>query len=127
MAIPQGFSVESSNNEQHCLQLLNNLYGQKQAGRVWNKHLTKGLLALDFVQSKFDPCVFWRKSVILVIYTDDTIVTGKVEQEVEAAINDIGKAFKITSQNVKITRDEADGSICLTQPQLIDSILNDLK
>ena len=66
-----------------ALKLVNNLYGQKQAGRVWNKFLTKGLLQLGFTQSKHDDCIFWRGSVIIVIYTDDTIVTGKSEKDID--------------------------------------------
>jgi Reverse transcriptase (RNA-dependent DNA polymerase) len=42
MKIPQGFHV-SGGTKDHCLKLLNNLYGQKQAGRVWNNFLTNGL------------------------------------------------------------------------------------
>ena len=40
MDIPKGFEVKGSNN-QYVLKLKKNLYGQKQAGRVWYKHLTK--------------------------------------------------------------------------------------
>lgn len=37
MAIPPGFTVEGDPKKK-ALKLLNNLYGQKQAGRVWNKY-----------------------------------------------------------------------------------------
>jgi Reverse transcriptase (RNA-dependent DNA polymerase) len=130
--IPQGFSLQGGNTD-HCLKLINNLYGQKQAGRVWNKHLTKGLTDINFVQSKTDPCVFWRDMVILVIYTDDTIVAGPCNNDVQKAVNDIGNKFNITSKptvddflGVKITHNHDDGITTMTQPQLIDSILEDL-
>jgi hypothetical protein len=71
--------------------------------------------------------------VILVIYTDDTIVTGPCNDDVQKAVNDIGNKFNITSKptvddflGVKITRNHDDGTITMTQPQLIDSILEDL-
>lgn len=133
MEIPQGFSVLSSDKVPYCIHILNNLYGQKQAGRVWNQHLTKGLIKIGFTQSETDPCIFWRASVVLVIYTDDTIVTGKVDSEVDKAIADIGSIFDITSQSkvddflgVKVIRNESDGTVTLTQPHLIDSIIKDL-
>jgi Reverse transcriptase (RNA-dependent DNA polymerase) len=71
--------------------------------------------------------------VILVIYTDDTIVTGENSNDVQKAIQDIGSKFNITSQQkvddflgVKIIRHQTTGKIEFVQPHLIDSILEDL-
>jgi Reverse transcriptase (RNA-dependent DNA polymerase) len=100
---------------------------------VWHLHLTKGLIKLGFHQSQHDPCFFWRQRVLLVIYTDDTIVTGAVETEVQDAINDISSKLEIISQpkvddflGVKLIRHPEDGTIEFVQPHLIDSILKDL-
>jgi Reverse transcriptase (RNA-dependent DNA polymerase) len=132
MDIPDGFEV-NGNPMEYALKLVNNLYGQKQAGRLWNLHLTKGLKALAFDQGENDLCIFWRKGVILIIYTDDTIVTGEDSAEVQKAIDDIASKFNITSQKkvvdflgVKIIRNQENGQIAFVQPHLIDSILNDL-
>jgi Reverse transcriptase (RNA-dependent DNA polymerase) len=132
MEIPAGFDTNGE-NKFYALKLVNNLYGKKQAGRVWNIHLTKGLIQLGFHQSQSDPCIFWRGHVILVIYTDDTIVTGPVESEVQRAIDDIAGKFYITSQpkvddflGMKLIRNPKDGTIEFVQPHLIDSILKDL-
>jgi Reverse transcriptase (RNA-dependent DNA polymerase) len=77
--------------------------------------------------------MFWRRDVILVIYTNDTIVTGPSTINIQQAIKDIGAKFDITSQEavndflgVKIIRDDTNGTVTLTQPQFIDSILQDL-
>jgi hypothetical protein len=77
--------------------------------------------------------VYWRENTLIVIYTDDTIVTGPSPLEIDRAIHDIGKEFKITTEpkvedflGVKLTRDQEKGTIMLTQPQLIKSILKDL-
>jgi hypothetical protein len=85
------------------------------------------------VQSQMDPCVFWRNMVILVIYTDDTIVTGPNDKDVQLVVQDIGNKFNITSKpavddflGVEITRNHVTGTVSMTQPQLIDSILEDL-
>jgi Reverse transcriptase (RNA-dependent DNA polymerase) len=133
MEIPAGFDLKGKRKGEHVLQLINNLYGQKQAGRVWNLFLTDGLKKIGFVQSKNDPCIYWRKSTIIVIYTDDTIVTGPITSETEKAVADIASQFEITSQpmvndflGVHIERDKVDKSVTLTQPHLIQSILKDL-
>jgi Reverse transcriptase (RNA-dependent DNA polymerase) len=77
--VPKGCNI-NSNNDDYVLQVLNNIYGQRQAGKVWFDFLTKGLVdKLGFTQSKNDPCILWRGSCILTIYTDDTIITGPNE------------------------------------------------
>jgi hypothetical protein len=70
---------------------------------------------------------------MIVIYTDDTIVTGPDSAQIDQAIADIGTAFKITHQmkvddflGVKIERDETTGTVKFSQPHLINSILHDL-
>jgi hypothetical protein len=70
---------------------------------------------------------------MIVIYTDDTIITGPDEDEIDKAIKDIGSTFEITSQEkasdflgVNIARNEDTGTIVLTQQLLIKSILKDL-
>jgi hypothetical protein len=56
MEIPRGFKFTGL-QEDHCLLLTANLYGQKQAGRVWNNYLDDGLIARGFVRSEVDMCV----------------------------------------------------------------------
>ena len=51
--MPKGFKTEDSNNDDCVLHLHTNVYGQKNAGHVWNKHLTHILVhKLKFEQSK---------------------------------------------------------------------------
>jgi hypothetical protein len=57
MKLPRGFEVDGSPDD-YVLLLKANLYGQKQAGRVWNIHLVERLLSIGFVQSTVDECVF---------------------------------------------------------------------
>jgi Reverse transcriptase (RNA-dependent DNA polymerase)/GAG-pre-integrase domain len=131
MEIPKGFEVKG-HKQDVVLKLVNNLYGQKQAGRVWNTYLTEGLEQIGFKQCKSDPCIFWRNQTLIVLYTDDTIVTGPCTKEVDEAIKEISTVFEITHQpevkdflGVHIQRN-TDGTIVLTQPQLIKSIITDL-
>ena len=74
MKIPKGYQVESGKNEDYVLNLKRNLYGQKQAGRVWNKYLIEKLESIGLQQSEHDECVLYRGKVIYVLYTDDTII-----------------------------------------------------
>ena len=67
-----------------------------------------------------------------VLYTDDSILAGPDLKEVERAIEDIKKAkLDITIEGedflgVNIDR-KKDGTIHLTQPHLIDQILDDFR
>ena len=63
MEVPKGFEVQGD----YFLQLLRNLYGQKQAGRVWNKHLVDKLKSIGFKQSVIDECVFFKGQCIYVL------------------------------------------------------------
>ena len=40
MEIPSGFQMNSPNSENYLLEVLQNIYGQRQAGRVWNLYLS---------------------------------------------------------------------------------------
>jgi Reverse transcriptase (RNA-dependent DNA polymerase) len=92
----------------------------------------KGLLELGFKQSEHDMCLFWRKGCIIVIYTNDTIVTGPDAKEVDQAILLIKSHFNITCSDkvedflgVNIAYQD-EGSFTLSQPHLIKSIILDL-
>jgi Reverse transcriptase (RNA-dependent DNA polymerase) len=132
MEIPKGFIVGKDRNS-HALKLLRNIYGQKQAGHVWNEYLVQGLKELGFVQSNYDMCLLWKVQCILVIYTDDTIVTGPDAKEIDDTIQQIAGKFTITITKgiedflgVNLHYDEHEKSLKFTQPQLIKSILHDL-
>jgi Reverse transcriptase (RNA-dependent DNA polymerase) len=100
---------------------------------VWYKYLVDKMKAeLNFQQSKYDPCVLWNDGCLIVIYTDDTIITGSNERKIDETIEKISKIFKITSEDsvddflgVNVARRD-NGTICITQPKLIQSILDDL-
>ena len=133
MKVPKGYYVESGDNRDYVLKLKRNLYGQKQAGRIWNKYLIENLERIGFQQSEHDECVLYRGKVIYALYTDDTIITAPNNKLIDDVIRDIKKAgLKVTDEGniedflgVNITRMN-DGSIHLHQPHLIDQILNDL-
>jgi hypothetical protein len=64
MKLPPGFTVPGKtiteqDRKDYVLKLEKNLYGQKQAGRVWYLHRKKNLLELGFQPSQHDECVFY--------------------------------------------------------------------
>ena len=126
MKIPKGFTIDNANPKDYVLSIKKNIYRQKQAGRVWNRHLVQKLLMAGFTQSKED-CIY-------MLYTDDSILAGPTDEELDAVVQqmkDVG--LDLTVENavdeflgVKITP-KPNGEFELTQPQLIKNILNDLR
>jgi hypothetical protein len=82
MLIPKGFKVDRGKTQDFALQLHKDVYGQKQAGRVWNQYLVNKLTKeLKFEQSKVDECVFYRGKTMYALYTDNSILAGPDQAE----------------------------------------------
>eukprot|EP00957_Ditylum_brightwellii_P144572 11012538-Ditylum_brightwellii.AAC.1 len=60
MNLPKGVQVSDRSRGTHVLKLLKNVYGQKQADRVWYNHLKDRLVKIGFTQSAIDECVFYH-------------------------------------------------------------------
>jgi Reverse transcriptase (RNA-dependent DNA polymerase) len=128
MEIPKGCHV-SEGDDKWVLEIFYNIYGRRQAGRVWYDYLTEGLIQkLGFKQSEHDPCILWRGTCIIIIYTDDTIITGPDEKEIKQVIKDISKHYEITHKDnvsdflgVNIQRNEENKEVLLTQQRLINN------
>ena len=90
MKIPAGIQIKEGNNKDYVLKMHRNIYGQRQAGRVWNKHLHKILTdELKFQQSEVDECVYYRDEVLYLLYTDDSILASRCKFKISKAIKDI--------------------------------------
>ena len=89
---------------------------------------------VGFKQSIIDECVFYKEDMIYVLYTNDSILAGPSEQIIRATIKqmqEVGLQLTIEGDledffGVNIDR-TSRGAIHLTQPHLIDSILQDLR
>ena len=135
MKVPKGFYITGKNPKDYVLKLNQNVYGQKQAGRVWNRYLNKILIEkVGFKQSKIDECVYYKGKTLYVLYTDDSILAGPDKDEIEGIIKKIeGTGLNITREGnisdflgININK-LPNGDIELKQPHLIDQILKDLK
>ena len=51
MRLPQRYRRDGVSQKMHALKLVRNVYGQKQAGRVWNKHMDQGMKEIGFTRS----------------------------------------------------------------------------
>ena len=135
MHLPQGYKCEGMSRITHALKLVHNVYGQKQAGRVWNIYMDQGMREISFKPSSFDPCLYYHGSIIFLVYIDDCIIFGPDGCLINAVIADLRACthcFTIDDQGdigdflgTQVQK-LSDGTIQLTQLQLIDSIIKDL-
>ena len=135
MRLPQGYKRDGVTRKTHALKLVCNLYGQKQAGRVWNKYMDQGMKEIGFTPSSFNPCLYYRGKIIFLVYIDDCIIFGPDNSSIDTVVADLqacSHRFTVDDQGdignflgIQVTR-FPDGTIQLTQPQLIEAIIKDL-
>lgn len=133
MELPAGIRTKHGNSKDYVLQIVANLYGQKQGGRVWNQYLVDKLKSLGFDQSLVDECVFYRGTTIFILYVDDGIVLDLDErklvtfvkelQDVGLNVEDQGHPSDYIGVNIK---KDSQGRYNFTQSGLIDSIIEDV-
>ncbi len=132
MQIPKGFEIEGKTRQTHVLKLIKNLYGQKQAGRVWNQHLHDKLINLGWEQSKADECLYYKNDVLFIVYVDDGILVSPTKCHIDDELNIFQQNFNISIEGtladyvgVNIEKLD-DNTINMTQPNIINSILTEL-
>jgi hypothetical protein len=132
--LPPGVNLPNLSKDTHWLRIIKNIYGGKVSGRTWFQHLRKHLIhKLHYIQSQYDECVFYHKSTIFIVYTDNGILIDPSRDNIKDRINDFKAIFDIDVQGnlqdylgIRIGRN-SDNSIHMTQPHLIASILEDLQ
>ena len=94
MCLPEGYSDGKS-----VCKLKKSLYGLKQAPRKWNEKLTSVLLENGFTQSKNDFSLFVKNKngifIALLVYVDDTVITGNNIQEINEVKSFMSSKFLI--------------------------------
>lgn len=133
MEMPVGFSCEDA--RLYVLRLNKNLYGLKNASLNFFNLLKEGLELRGYdKQSASDACVFLGKSSIILVYVDDCIIFQQrgssdadnlirrlQEGEEKFVFTDDGNLEQYLGVDVKRKK---NGSIELTQPHLIQRILD---
>jgi hypothetical protein len=133
MELPQGIQTKHGDSKKYLLKLEKNIYGQKQAGRVWNSFLVDKLTPIGFTMSLIDDCVFFCDDIIFMVYVDNGIFLGSDNLQLQEVIKEIqnlglniedqGHPADYVGVNIKKPK---DGSYELTQRALIDPIIGDV-
>ena len=131
MKLPRGFAFKG-HTKRHVLELIYNLYGAKDAGRIYFLFMRDYMIALGFVQDPIDPCVFYYMHVMLLMYVDDFILIGPTNELIDEAIltmqdNADVEDKRDVCQYVGVLAERIDEfTIVLRQPHLIEAIIIDL-
>ncbi|GMF61332.1 unnamed protein product [Phytophthora fragariaefolia] len=76
-SVPEGVELDDGFD---CVELLKEIYGLKQASRVWNETLNEYVPSIGFQVSSYDPCLYIKvidgECVLLLVYVDDVLETG---------------------------------------------------
>ena len=137
MEIPEAFDLIDADRRNHVLKLNKAIYGLKQASRNWNKKFTSVIVAMGFVQSLADPCIFYKYNQdgnlisAIGIFVDDCLIAGG-PHEIELASNKLKNLFAmhdlgLLSFALGIKFEQSVGSIKLSQTAYIDKILEKYK
>ena len=114
----------------HCMKLLTNWYGLRDAGLNWFDCVKSSLLDRGFNQSAIDPCLFTRGQLLAVVYVDDVIVAGKHTKQIENLLHSLKHGTDIDSgqklPNLKTFAFTEDGTIKTFLGINIDQINNGL-
>jgi hypothetical protein len=79
--------------------LLKNIYGQKQAGCMWNAYLVDKLSSIGFKASLINNCVFYQDDIIFMVYVDNGIFLSKDDNQLKQVIQEIqGTGLKTEDQ-----------------------------
>ena len=83
------------------------VYGEADAGRIWNRTLVKQLTQVQkFRQSEYDPCYFYKilkdgTRMDFVMYVDDGYVTDAYSADAQAELDELNAAFKIEVKSAR--------------------------
>jgi hypothetical protein len=138
MELPLGCTPsDKSDSKDYVLKLVKNLYGLKDTGKTWFEHLKNGLENLGFKLSAVDPCIFYKKNCVILIYVDDCRAFVDKAETADKLIKDLMESYDLTDEGelgiegetvssylgVLVTYDKESGKITLSQPFLIERIL----
>ena len=86
MSQPAGFSATREESHLVC-RLKKNLYGLKQASRMWYQKLDSYIGQRSYHRSNFDPCMYTLQlpdvsQIYLILSVEDMLITGSNQAEI---------------------------------------------
>ncbi|SDA04178.1 BZ3500_MvSof-1268-A1-R1_C129g00700 [Microbotryum saponariae] len=130
MTTPRGFDLPTDK----VLRLRRSIYGLKQAGRIWNRHIDASLRDLGYTATGTDHCVYSRiddrrRPHYIALYVDDLLMISPDLAEIERVISGLEQRYGVKRLGpaeyilgIQIRRLE-DGSIALSQERYIMDVL----
>ena len=132
MEIPKEFDTGTGTR----VRLRKSIYGLKQSGELWNKHIHNIFTTLGFTRSLDDPCMYARingvERTYICLYVDDILIIGSNLSIILQLEDDISKKVKKLKSmgnttrfvGIDITRDRALRKIYLSQEQFISDLVS---
>ena len=118
MEIPLGF--EGNNDSNKVCKLQKALYGLKQSPRAWFDRFTKVIKTNDYTQRQSNHTLFVKFSIagkiaILIVYVNDTSLSGDYDEGKVSLKNLLAKEFEIKDWDglkivLQLTKDNINGS-----------------
>ncbi|HEY9816673.1 MAG TPA: reverse transcriptase domain-containing protein [Candidatus Obscuribacterales bacterium] len=131
--LPRGFQANNNSKARTILRLKKSLYGISEAPKLWQEHLATALMGpdLQLKRSPHDRCVFYKDGAILVTWVDDILMvvrTKSIADAIFAKLKELGFSFTVEESvtsylGIKFEHDSAEGSFNMTQPGLVDKIV----
>ena len=115
--------------------LKKSLYGLKQAPREWYQKFHTFMLSQSYKRSEIDHCLYTKRAkdgslLILILYVDDMLITGKQLAEISALKSKMAKVFDMKDMGeashilgMHIRRDREKRLLYLSQHEYIDKVL----
>lgn len=137
--LPRGFHAGKPGK--FCLRLKRSLYGTRDAPRLFYECASAAFEELGFKKSEHDPCFFYKRNMMLVLYVDDVGVAAKDPKDIDRLVDALrSKGFELTREGsfseflgIKISPVNDEGpnsrvsnvarSVHMTQRGLIDKIV----
>ena len=106
------------------------LYGLLESGALWNQDAVTLLKSLGLTQSKYDPCVFYKQGIRVVLYVDDLYITYDTEEHLDiirqVILPKYGGEFKLpvdgTIEFLGMKIKTINGGIYVTMPDKIQDV-----
>ncbi|SGZ30843.1 BQ5605_C046g12242 [Microbotryum silenes-dioicae] len=130
MTTLRGFDFPSDK----VLRLRRSIYGLKQAGRIWNRHIDTSLKNLGYKATGTDHCIYSRiddrqRPHYIALYVDDLLIVSPHLDEIERVICGLEQRYGVKRLGpaeyilgIQIRRLD-DGSIALSQERYIMDVL----